>query len=121
MGTAFLHDPDGRPQRFGTIPLIRTEGNVYHHQSSLYPPYDGSGMVDHLIQRDGEGGFMTGHDIGRRISYQDDIYAGCIYNPGHRIIISRQHGDLFSTVFHFLQDMGSDSFDIGGWVDRHSG
>ncbi len=69
-------------------------------------------MVDHLIQGDGQGGFVTGHDIRCGIPHQENIHPGAIQNSGHGKIIRRQHGDFFSGLLHFGQGMGRNPLDF---------
>jgi hypothetical protein len=67
-------------------------------------------MVDHLIERDGQRGLVAGHHVGCRITHQYYIHARTIDDPGHAVIISREHGNFFAPVFHLPELMGGDFF-----------
>ena len=57
-------------------------------------------MVDHLIKSNGQGGGVACHNVGGRVPYQYYIHAGTIYKGSHSVVVGREHGDFFSTLFH---------------------
>ena len=65
-------------------------------------------MVDHMIQRNWHRRVIPCHHIGCGIAHQNDIDACCINDASHRKIIGGQHGDLLTSLLHFLQGVGGD-------------
>jgi hypothetical protein len=56
---------------------------------------------------------MTSHDVGCRIADEQDINACGVKDLCQRKVVSRQHTDLFATLFHFLQGMCGNFFLFG--------
>jgi len=106
VGLGLLHDAHGRVERHFRIALIGAEGKIDHHQRAADGPHHRTGMVDHHVERDGKRRLVTGHDIGRRIAHEDHVHAGGIDDPGHRIIVRGEHGDLLAALFHLRQTVG---------------
>ena len=53
-------------------------------------------VIYHLVQGYRKCCFVSGHHIGGRVAYQNNIYSGVIHNPGHGIIVGRVSMDIFS-------------------------
>jgi hypothetical protein len=77
-------------------------------------------VVDHLVDRDRQGRFVPGHDVGSRIAHQDQLNAGRIHNSRHRVIVGGEAGYFFATVLHFLNHVGCNALDISSMY-RHGG
>ena len=75
-------------------------------------------MVNHHIEGNGKRGFVTGHHVGRRVAHEDHVDTRGVDDPGHRIIVRSQHGDLLAALFHLRQTVGGHSPDSTFY--RHS-
>jgi len=77
---------------------------------TLYTPNDALRMVDHLIESNGDGGFVSGHHITRCIPAPDHIDPCGIHNFGHGVIVGGQHRYLFTLLLHLQKGLDGDSF-----------
>jgi len=76
------HDTNGGSQGLLGVGLIGTEGQVYNDEASVHGPQHGGRMIDHLIEGDGECGFVACHYIGGRVADKNDVDACCVEDPG---------------------------------------
>ena len=103
MGTAFLHDSYGGAQSLLGITLITAKRNIDHNEGPFGGPHHRGGMIDHLVEGDGQCGFVACHDITGGIPHQNGIHMGAIHNFCHGIIVGGKHADFFTTLFHIHQ------------------
>ena len=106
IGLGLLHDTDGRRERFARVALIRAERHINDHQSPLDGPRHAARMIDHMVERHRNGRLETGHHVGGRIPDQHDVHPGGIDDTGHRVVVGRQHRNLFPATFHLPQAIG---------------
>ena len=94
----FFHDADGRAQRLRRIALVRAKRQINHHKGPLHGPHHARGVVNHLVQRDGQGGFVAGHDVGGRVADSStSIPAPSRWWPSK--VVGREHGNFFAARF----------------------
>ena len=117
VGAALLHDADGALQRFQRIALVRAEGEVDHDEGLLGRPHHALCMVDHLVQRDRQGGLVAGHHVGGAVADEDDVDPGPVNDAGHGVIVRGEHGDFLAVVLHFLEHLRGDA--LRGGVNGH--
>ena len=108
----FLHNANRGTQSLLGIALVGPEGEIHHHQGPFDRPDHRGGMVDHLIERDRQGGGMAGHDIGSRVSDEDHVDARILQDSGKGEIIGGQHGNFLPFQLHLLKHMGGDLLNI---------
>src|SRR6185312_4783857 len=113
MGAGLLHDADGRGQRLFGIGLVRAKGEIDNHERAVDTSHHRRGVIDHLVEGDGQGGLMPGHDIGGRIAHENNVDACRVEDPGKGVVVGGDHGDLFAVGLHPLQRMGRYFFDLG--------
>ena len=101
--SAFLDQASGVAQRIFRADLIGEERHVCHHQRPLDPAGNRSRVMHHGVQCHGQRCFVTEHHHAQRIADQQHIDTRTIQQPGHRIVIRRQHGDFLATLFPGLQ------------------
>ena len=106
MTAGFFHDADGRTQGTFGISLVATEGKVHHNQSTINGTYHRTCVVNHLVQGNRQGGFVTRHYIRSTIANENTINTGGIYHFSHGKVIGGEHRDFLTLVFHLLQTMG---------------
>jgi len=112
MSAGFFHNADGGFERHSRVALIRTERQVHHYQRALDGPHHRGGVVDHLVECDGQGGFVARHDIGGGVAYQQDVGAGFVEDARHGVVVGGEHGNFFAARLHGLQDVGRHPFDF---------
>ena len=100
LGAALLDHPAGIALGVLDADLIGHEGHIDDHQGPRYPFDHGPGMVDHLLDGDGEGIGIPGHHRTHRIPHEEDVHPGLIQDPGEWGIIGGEHGDLFTPSLH---------------------
>ena len=106
IGLGLLHDADGRVERHLRIALVGSERQVDDDQCTANGTHDRTRMVNHHIEGNGKRGFVTGHHVGRRVAHEDHIDTRGVDDPGHRIIVRGQHGDLLAALLHLRQTVG---------------
>ena len=107
VGVALLHDADGRVHPLQLVALVGAEGHVHHHHGAAHTPHHALGMINHLVQRDGQRGHVAGHDVGGGVTHQDDVHPRAVHDLCHGIVIRGQHGNLFAPLLHLYEAMGS--------------
>ena len=101
VGLRFLHDADGVADCHLRIALIGAEGHVDHYQRVLGGAGHALGVVDHLVDGDGDGGLVSGHHVGGRVSDQDHVYPCLVYDTGRGVVVCCEHGDFLAFLLHF--------------------
>ena len=112
MGATFLHDADGAVQGFFRVALVRSKGQVHHDQRALGCTNHGLGVVDHLVEGDGKGGFVTRHHIRRAVADEDDVDPCLVHYRGHGVVVCREHGDFLAALLHFMHHLGRDALGV---------
>ena len=79
----------------------------------LTPRPTAIGVVDHLVERDRQCGFVTVYDIGGAVTHQHDVDTGAVENAGKCIVVAGQHGDFLAACLHFGQARGCDTPHLG--------
>ena len=78
-------------------------GHVRDKQGALHTPPDGSGVMQHFVERHLSSILVTEHNHSDRIAYQNDIQPTFIEQTGRRIIVGRQRSDAFAPSLHFSE------------------
>ena len=102
-----FHDADSGSKSFHFVALIGTERHVNDYHGTFYTTYYGLSVINHLVERDGQRGYVTCHYIGSGVAYEDNIHSCTVYNLCHRVVIGSKHRNLFASLFHFNQAMSS--------------
>ena len=71
FGAGFLDEADGVGEALGYRAVIAAEGHIGYEQGAANGAADGAGMVEHLVDGDGEGVFVAQDDHGERVADQD--------------------------------------------------
>ena len=100
MAAGFLHDADRGGKGFFRIALVGAKGQVYNHQRTINAADDARGVVDHVVQGDGQRGFVPGHHVGGTVADQNDINSGLIDQTGHAVVVGGEHGDALAALLH---------------------
>ena len=103
MRAGFLHDAHRALQRELAVALVAAERHVHHHQRPRYRAHHRRGMVDHLVQGDGQRRFMSMHDIGGAVAHQQHIQSGLIQDACEAEIVGGQHRDLLALRLHLRE------------------
>ena len=103
ISSGFLHDTNRVTYSVERICLIRTERHVNNHQCTLYTTHYRLAVINHLIDCNRQCSHIARHNVRCRITYQNNIYSSPVNNLGNRIIIRGQHGNFFTSFFHFNQ------------------
>ena len=117
VGAAFLHDANGRAQRLARRALIRAKRHIHDHQRPLHGPHHGLRVVYHLVQGDGQRGFVAGHHVRGGVADEQHVDAGPVEDAGHREVVGREHRDSLAPAFHGQQLMGGNELNF--FVLRH--
>ena len=70
FGAGFLDEADGVGEAFGYRAVIAAEGHIGDEQGPADGAADGAGMMEHLVDGDGEGVFMAQDNHGERVADQ---------------------------------------------------
>ena len=100
LAAGLLEDPAGTFDRLVDAEVKAGKRHVHHHQGMAHRPAHHLGMVDHLVQRDRQGGGMALHDHRQAVAHQDAFDARGIDQLGRGIVVGGQHGDLLPGRFH---------------------
>ena len=108
VGVRLLHHADGRGEGLFGVALVGAEGEVDDDQRAADGLDDRLAVVDHLIERDGQRGDVARHDVRGRVADQDNVHTGAVNDLRHRVIVSREHGDLLAALLHLVEPVGGD-------------
>ena len=103
LGMALLHDAYGRGECLLGVPLVGTEGEVYHHEGAFYGLHHRFGVIYHLVEGDGECRHVARHDVGGGVAHQDDVYSRLIDDFGRRVVVGGEHRDFLTALLHLHQ------------------
>ena len=103
IATALLHDADGILHAFRRIDLIGTEGHVANDKGTLHTTHHAAGMVNHLVERNGQRCHVAGHHVAGAVANEHDVNASPIHKLSHGIIIRCEHGYLLPLLLHFYK------------------
>jgi transcription elongation factor len=67
-------------------------------------------VIHHLIHRHRQRGCFALQHIAERIANEDHIHAATVFQRGKAGVVSREHGDFFTLVFHSQQLGQGDGF-----------
>jgi hypothetical protein len=72
---------------------VGAEGHVGDDVGPLGSADDGSGVIDHLVEGDGDGGAVSLDDAAERVSNEDGIDAGFVDEAGEGGVVGGDDGD----------------------------
>ncbi len=114
LGAGFLDEADGVGEAFGDRAVIAAEGHVGDEQGAADGAADGAGVVEHLVDGDGEGVFVAEDDHGERVADQDQVDAGFVGEAGGGVVVGGEGGDGLALRF-ISASAGMVTFVMGRW------
>ena len=103
LGRAFLEQPAGRPHAILDRRLVAQKRHVGHHLRALGTAGYQPAVVDHLIERDGQGVGLALHHHAQAVAHQHDVDASAIRQAGKGHIVGGHCGDLLALALAFAQ------------------
>src|SRR3989338_3290341 len=104
-----LEESPGVPLRLLDAHLKGKKRHVRDHERPFPAPDHRFGMIDHLIQGDGQSVLLPLDHRAQRVPDEQDIHPGLIKDAGERVIVGSQGGDLFTPLLH-PADFGHGNF-----------
>ena len=78
------------------------KGKIGHNQRTLIAPFYALGMVDHVIEANGNRAVVALQNITQGIAHQQHFYTGLAGNMGEGAVVSGEAGELLTFLFHFV-------------------
>jgi hypothetical protein len=103
FGSAFLDKAGGIAHGLVDSQVVGAVGHVGDQECVLHSPARGSGVVQHLIDRDRKRVFISEHGLGERVADEDHVDAGFVNQTRAGIIVRSQTGDWFVMKLFVLQ------------------
>ena len=93
--------------------MKRAVGHVCDEQSALHSTTHGACVHDDLVERDRHGVAVTHQRVADTVAAENDVNTGFVHDARHRVIVSRQADETFSTFLaraqtrrsHFLRTL----------------
>ncbi len=82
---------------------VGAEGQIRHEQRLGRAARHAFGVVDDVVERDGQRGLLALHHVAQRIADQHHVHAAALHQGGEAGIVGRQHGDALARRAHALQ------------------
>jgi len=79
------------------------KGHVAHYKGTLHAARHTAGMINHLVDGDGQCGHVASHHVAGAVAHKNNVDASLVNNLCHRIIIGGQHSNLLPLLFHFYK------------------
>ena len=73
IGSGFFHNAYSRSKSLLGVALICAERHIDNNKGTVDGTNDGGGVNNHLVERDGQGGFVAFHNIGCAVAHQYNI------------------------------------------------
>src|SRR4051812_43976943 len=97
------------------------EWYVDNDESSFHRFHYRRRVIDHLVECDGQCGFVTSHYIRSRVANENNVDTSAIDDLRHAEIICSEHSDLLTAVLHFLKLVRGDLLDVLFLCGRQGG
>ena len=107
LAAGFFQDAAGVFDRLVRAQVVSWETACRRSTSArVHGPADHLGVVDHFVERDRQRVGMPLHDHRHAVADQDRLDAGLVEQPGHRVVVGREHRDFLARPFegHELRD-----------------
>ena len=109
LGAAFLDEAHGVLHRLAAAGVIGAEGHVCHQEGVVHGAAHGAGVMQHLLHGDRQGAVIAEHDLGKRVSDQDEIHAGFIGQARGGVIVGGKRDDGFALALLLRQGLHGDA------------
>ncbi len=93
VGAALLEEAAGVPDRLLDRDLVGEERHVAHDEAVLARADDGLRVVDHLVERHGQGRLVPEEHVRERVADEDDLDARVVHRPRLHEVVGRDHGE----------------------------
>ena len=113
--TTLLHQPSGVSQRFLGSHVEAHPRHVPHDQRLGFGARHGGRVVDHVVECDLVGRFVTEDHVGHRIADQDHVDAGRVGHLCARIVVGRDHRQPIAALARF-DDRDRDLLAVSSFV-----
>ena len=88
-----LDEANGVGNGIGDGAVIAAEGHVGDDERAAHGAAHSAGMVEHLVDGDGERVFVAENDHGERVANEDEVDAGLIGETRGGIVVGGERGD----------------------------
>ena len=105
IATAFLHDADSVLHALRGVDLIGAERHVADDECPSDASCHAAGVVNHLVERDGQSRYVAGHHVAGAVAHKNDVDASLVHQLSQRIVVGSEHGYLLPLLLHFNQTM----------------
>ena len=100
LAAGLFQDPGGGLDRLVHAGIGGRKRQVHNDQRPFDRPADDFRVVDHLVQGHRQGRLAALDDHRQAVANQNHVHAGLVQQPGRRIVVGRQHGDLAALALH---------------------
>ena len=119
-GAAFLEEPCCIARGLLGRNLIREKRHIGHHQRAVCTSGDRARVMNHYVQSDWDRCVQSHDHISEGITDEQQVDPGSIEQPRHRGIVSGQHDDALTSLFHQCKIRNTNLFGRGRSHDRLS-
>src|SRR6476619_601856 len=117
-GVAFLEEPCRIAHGLLRRNLIREKWHIGHHQRAVCTSGDRACVMNHYVQSDWDRCVQSHDHISEGITDEQQVDPGSIEQPRHRGIVSGQHDDPVTALFHQCKIRYTNLFGRGRSHDR---
>ncbi len=103
VGAALLEEPSGVPDRLLDRDLVAEEGHVADDEAALPRADDRLAVVDHLVERHGQGRLVPEEDVRERVADEDDLDSGFVHGPRLNEVVGGDHGEALPLPLHVAE------------------
>ena len=99
--------------------MIGAEGHVSHQKGVLHGAAHGAGVMQHLVHGDRQGAVIAEHDLGERVSDEDEVHAGFIGQARGGVIVGGERDDGLVLALLLRQGVDGDALAEIAGSDAH--
>jgi hypothetical protein len=93
LGAGLLDEAEGVAGGVAQGGVVGAVGHVGDEEGAAEAAGDGAGVVEHLVEGDGEGVFVAEDDHAERVADQDHVDAGLVDQARGGIVVCGERGD----------------------------
>ncbi len=106
LGARLRDEPARVPDRLVGGHVEAQERHVHDQERVLHAPPDGPGMMDHVVEGDGQRGVVTQDHLAEGVAHQHHVDPGLVHQPREQVVVRRERDDGLAALLHLLEGAG---------------
>ena len=111
LRAGIFHEADGVAGGFARGGVVGAVGHVRDEEGVAQAAGNRAGVVQHLVESNGEGIFVAENDHAQRVADQHHVDARLVDQTGGRIVIRGDCGDGMPAKFLLQEEVGGDAWE----------